>query len=215
MLTYDRRGISRSPAAESVEIDVHADDAFRLIGDLGPAYVFGTSLGALIGLDLATRHPESVRMLIAHEPPLPQFLPEARRADAIRAQERIEQVFRDKGLDAAMRALVASTGIHVADREPDAVLPRPSAQRTRNLEHMLTVDTPAARRFRLDIDALSAGGVRIEIGGGMSSGRGFPFRCGVAMADALDMPLVDFPGGHNGYITHPKAFAQCLRLSLD
>jgi pimeloyl-ACP methyl ester carboxylesterase len=34
------------------------------------AAIFGVSSGAIIALDLATRHPEAVKTLIAHEPPL-------------------------------------------------------------------------------------------------------------------------------------------------
>ncbi|BCU80826.1 hypothetical protein JIR001_06090 [Polycladomyces abyssicola] len=39
-----------------------------------PAYVFGSSSGACIGLDLSIRHPEQVRVLIPHEPILLQLL---------------------------------------------------------------------------------------------------------------------------------------------
>jgi pimeloyl-ACP methyl ester carboxylesterase len=33
------------------------------------AYVFGSSSGAITGLELLVRHPERIRLLIAHEPP--------------------------------------------------------------------------------------------------------------------------------------------------
>ena len=39
-----------------------------------PASVFGNSSGAIIGLELAARHPEQVRVLVAHEPPLFELL---------------------------------------------------------------------------------------------------------------------------------------------
>lgn len=42
-----------------------------------PALVFGSSGGAVTGLALATRHPEQVRTLVAHEPPLVEVLPDA------------------------------------------------------------------------------------------------------------------------------------------
>ena len=47
----------------------HADDAAAVIEAMGqgPAYVFGTSGGAEVGLDLAARHPSVVRRLVAHE----------------------------------------------------------------------------------------------------------------------------------------------------
>src|SRR4051812_5598602 len=74
VVTYDRRGLSRSPVDEptrSPGVSTHSDDAHRLLAELTdePALVFGVSIGALIGLDLVARHPEQVRLLIAHEPP--------------------------------------------------------------------------------------------------------------------------------------------------
>src|SRR6185312_17058253 len=74
VVAYDPRGNSRSTLdspPEEQRVDLHADDAARLIDELGdgPAYVFGTSSGAQIGLHLAARHPQRVRVLVAHEPP--------------------------------------------------------------------------------------------------------------------------------------------------
>jgi pimeloyl-ACP methyl ester carboxylesterase len=87
IVTYDRRGLSRSipdSSAESLTISTHSDDAHRLLAELTnqPASVFGSSIGALVGLDLVARHPEQVRVLVAHEPPAWELLPDAER-DAI------------------------------------------------------------------------------------------------------------------------------------
>ena len=67
VVAYDPRGNSRSTfdgEPEELSLDVQADDAAALIGALGggPAYVFGTSGGAQIGLNLAARYPELVRI---------------------------------------------------------------------------------------------------------------------------------------------------------
>ena len=81
VLSYDRRGLSRSPVSDlaaPVGMAVHSEDASRLLAALGsePALVFGVSLGAMLGLDLISRHPEQVRLLVAHEPPATGLLPE-------------------------------------------------------------------------------------------------------------------------------------------
>jgi pimeloyl-ACP methyl ester carboxylesterase len=65
VVTYDRRGNSRSPLDHPPgpqRIEEHGDDAYRVLGAVGvtaeaPAYVFGNSSGAMIGLELAARHP--------------------------------------------------------------------------------------------------------------------------------------------------------------
>jgi pimeloyl-ACP methyl ester carboxylesterase len=62
VVTYDRRGNSRSPRPdgwESTSTEEHSEDAAELIEALGiaPVAIFGSSAGAIIGLDLAIRHP--------------------------------------------------------------------------------------------------------------------------------------------------------------
>ena len=75
VLTYDRRGFSRSPRPASytgTTVDQQADDAAVLLTALGfsPAGVWGNSSGAIIGLSLVLRYPELVRWAMLHEPPL-------------------------------------------------------------------------------------------------------------------------------------------------
>ena len=79
VLTYDRRGHSRSNPADRTEayrVEIHSEDAHRPLAKLTdkPAYVFGSSSGAVIGLDLCVRHPGQVRAIIPHEPVLLQLL---------------------------------------------------------------------------------------------------------------------------------------------
>src|SRR5258706_10115886 len=71
VVTYDRRGNSRSPLdgpPRHQRVEVHADDAHRLLAAVGVtggerADVFGNSSGAMIALELAVRHPEQVRVV--------------------------------------------------------------------------------------------------------------------------------------------------------
>ena len=83
VVTYDRRGFSRSPVTGPVDddrlLDIDVDDARSLLKsvDDGSGYVFGSSAGAIVALHLLTRHPDDVRMVVAHEPPLVRLLPDA------------------------------------------------------------------------------------------------------------------------------------------
>ena len=76
MITYDRRGNSRSPRPAgwaSTTVDEQADDAAALLLGLqvAPAIVFGTSAGAGIAANLAIRHPGLLRGVVFHEPIFP------------------------------------------------------------------------------------------------------------------------------------------------
>jgi pimeloyl-ACP methyl ester carboxylesterase len=84
VVTYDRRGNSRSPVtgpAKPMSVAEQSDDAVAVLAHHGfsEALVLGSSAGAVIGLDLAARHPQVVTGLIAHEPPAVQVLPDAAR----------------------------------------------------------------------------------------------------------------------------------------
>lgn len=75
VVTYDRRGNSRSPRPAgwtATSMAEQADDAAGLLAALGltPAAVVGTSGGAIIALALLLRQPEVVRGAVLHEPPL-------------------------------------------------------------------------------------------------------------------------------------------------
>jgi pimeloyl-ACP methyl ester carboxylesterase len=74
VLSYDRRGHSRSVASVGHHSPrrQHEDDLAALIEtlDLGAVHLVGNSYGGSIALGLASRRPDLVRCVIAHEPPL-------------------------------------------------------------------------------------------------------------------------------------------------
>src|SRR4029077_1842987 len=88
VLTYDPRGVERStkadPGSPSTP-DQHADDLHRIIDELGagPVDLFASSGGAVNALALVAKHPEQVRTLVAHEPPLASILPDREAAMAV------------------------------------------------------------------------------------------------------------------------------------
>jgi pimeloyl-ACP methyl ester carboxylesterase len=83
VLTYDRRGYARSGGDPVRSVATHTADAAALLEALGAAaaVVVGTSAGAAIAIDLAVRHPDLLRVVIAHEFPwrFTRHLPTVRR----------------------------------------------------------------------------------------------------------------------------------------
>ena len=103
-------GATASPADERV--DQLADDALALIDAVSPgepAYVLGSSNGAITGLELITRHPDRVRMLVAHEPPCTEVLPDA--DDARAFFQDVYDTYRNDGLAAADVVFMMGTGL--------------------------------------------------------------------------------------------------------
>jgi pimeloyl-ACP methyl ester carboxylesterase len=67
VVRFDFRGQLLSPGDAPPTIDGHADDVVRLMDalSLDAAHVAGVSFGGLVGLNLAARHPDRVRSLVA------------------------------------------------------------------------------------------------------------------------------------------------------
>ena len=221
VVTYDRRGLSRSLLEEGANapssLETHSDDVHRLLAALStePALLVGHSIGAVIGLDLVARHPEQVRVLVAHEPPATQLLPEEERTCAERAQEEVEETYHREGVAAAAKEMGAIVRASARNREPDLEMPTPTAQTTANLAFFLTHDEPATRRHRLDIAALAAAPTRIVFVGGRDSRGVWTRRSAEELAKRLGTEFLEFPGDHNGFTFHPRAFAAGLREILD
>ena len=223
VVTYDRRGLSRSTPirAERYENATHADDAARLIGALSaePAFAFGSSLGALIGVELVARHPAVVRLLIAHEPGLYALLEGAERNEDLRGHKEALETFQREGMPAAMKLMFARSGTEMND--PEAEIPAPSMlpadpkameQHFANLRHFLTCDVPAVTRYQPEVDAVTAARSKIIPAiGSASSPSALPYRCTVALAGVLHRTPVEFPGGHTAYMLRPKAVAHRIR----
>ncbi|MFF5244332.1 alpha/beta fold hydrolase [Streptosporangium sp. NPDC000095] len=226
VVTYDRRGNSRSPLdgpPESQSIETHADDAHRLLVEVGvtadePAYVFGNSSGAIIGLELATRHPEQVRTLVSHEPPLFELLPDRDRwRDVIRD---VEEAFAKEGTGAAMQAF--ATGFDRTGREHEEAAtqgeqeePTPEAAETmarmeKNMEFFIGYEVPPFVRYVPDADALRASSARVVMVAGEASEGQPPYRASFVVAEQIGGTHVMFPGDHGAFGSLHEEFAAKL-----
>jgi pimeloyl-ACP methyl ester carboxylesterase len=217
VLTYDRRGLSGSTTDEpGLTLATHADDLSRLLSALTtePAHVYGSSFGALISLELITRHPGQAGVVVAHEPPVTQLLPEPERALAIQDFLAAEETFKAEGAAPALRRFAEFAGIDPTDREPDVEVGAPGPEQRSNVEFFLTYDTPAVRTHALDLTELKDSSARIVPAVGENSGHIWPHKCAKLLAEELGIAYVTFPGGHNGYRFRPRATAERLHQVL-
>ena len=70
LIRYDRRGYGRSVETGPAPLDAHVADLEAVL-EGRRAVVFGHSMGAVVALVAAARHPELVRAVLAFEPPTP------------------------------------------------------------------------------------------------------------------------------------------------
>jgi pimeloyl-ACP methyl ester carboxylesterase len=221
VVAYDPRGNSRSTfdgAPEEQRLDIHGDDAARLIETFGdsPAYVFGSSGGGQIGLNLASRHPGRVRTLVAHEPPCLRMLPDP--SDALAGIQEVYDTYRREGVGPGMQKFMQVAGLGGGQRQPDASPqsePGPQAREAfarigGNLEYFLAHGLRPISFAVPDVSALRAAGVRVVVGVGETSGGQLAHRTAMALAEKLGTDPVSFPGDHGGFGSHPDAFAEIL-----
>lgn len=228
VVAYDPRGNSRSTFTgepEGLQVDVQADDAALLIESLGagPAYVFGTSGGAQIGLNLATRYPERVRMLVAHEPPSMMLLDDP--SAALAADQDLYQTYRREGVEVAMAKFFGMTGLdgveggaESKEAQPELEMPPEAAETfarvSGNFEYWLAHSMIPLSTYVPDVDALRAGQPRILVALGEESVGQPIYAMGMALAGKLGIEPVSFPGDHIGFGPQAEAFAEALHRAF-
>src|SRR5260370_31431125 len=132
VVTYDPRGISHStldaPVNDERIVQIFADDAHRLLSatSKGPAFVFASSGGATIALELAARHPDQGHTLLAHEPPSAILRLDAAGARAQSAD--IVETYRSAGIGPTMQKVMAQTRIRRAPPPPPPRAPTPEVR---------------------------------------------------------------------------------------
>lgn len=225
VVAYDPRGNSRSTsdgAPEALSLDQQGDDAAALIAALGkgPAYVFGTSGGAQIGLNLAARHPDSVKVLVAHEPPATMLLGDP--SKALAADKDLYDTYRRDGVDAAMAKFFTMTGLEEGAGEeqgpPESEMPPEAAETfarvSGNFEYWLAHGMMPLSLYEPDVATLRAGKPRIVVALGEQSA-GQPIHdMGTALAGKLGIAPVTFPGDHMGFEAFAEPFAETMHRTF-
>ena len=231
VVTYDPRGAERStkadPSAPSTP-EMHADDLHRIIQEVGgPVDLFASSGGAVNALALVATHPEDVRTLVAHEPPLASLIPDREAAKAaIRA---IHETYQARGFGAGMAHFIAVTGHRgeLPDGFADQPAPDPAAfgmppqDDGNRTDPLLSQNLIGTTHYEPDVPALRAASTRIVVGAGAESAGEMANRAAHAVAGQLGQELVTFPSHHGGFVSNeggwggdPDAFAAKLHEVL-
>jgi pimeloyl-ACP methyl ester carboxylesterase len=226
VIIYDRRGFSRSqlvgPQDYDRRLETDADDVRRLIEHVSdePAIVFGSSSGALVGLEVLTRHPALVRALVPHEPPAMRLLPDGQKwvdfffeLYALYRQSGIEpalETFREKVLTESDWQAIARA--QAAARARDA---RIAEQIRANSVYWFEHELRQYPAVEIDVEALKDHADRVVPMAGRES-NGYPaHEVSVALAEKLGRDLIELPGGHIGFVSNPGEFARELLQALS
>lgn len=212
VISYDRRGYSRSEECEDYSLPMQAEDAAEVLGQLagGKAVVVGCSLGALIAMRLTALYPGLVDFTVLHEPPL-LCLPGITSPEEDEALEEMRsQVERGKYKLALLGFLNLTNG-----REDPRAKPYPPEKVDQQLKNgMLFMQHEYSDQFFLDRGAYGVDALRDRPGllctAGDSSGETYTVKAARDLAAELGCPLYYVPGGHNAAHDMPAEFAAAL-----
>jgi pimeloyl-ACP methyl ester carboxylesterase len=229
VVTYDPRGSERSELTEPTTPptpEQHADDLHRIIQELGggPVDLFASSGGAVNALALVARHPEDLRTLVAHEPPLPTLLPD--REAALAAARAVNETYKQRGWGAGMAHFIALVS-HRGEFDPGfaeqpapdpAMFGLPTEDDGSRTDPLLGLALVGSIGYEPDFHALRTASNRIVLAAGVESEGELANRGAFAVAERLGVEPVIFPSNHGGFLGgeygqmgDPEAFAGKLR----
>jgi len=221
VITYDRRGNSRSPQPPgwtSTTIGEQADDAAALLRslDLIPATVFGTSAAAGILADLCLRHPHVLHGAIFHEPVFPSGIPDIGAANAAR-QRLIDEGMARGGPRAAMALYLRGVA---GDEVYESLDPQLRERLLGNAEVLFGIEMAPFIAYDPAPGQLAAIGVPCAVTAGAgnrdsAAGGHWRYQAAQWLAAHLGTTVIELPGTHMGYLGQPGHFAEALRPILD
>jgi pimeloyl-ACP methyl ester carboxylesterase len=233
IITYDPRGSERSTKPDMTSPstpDEHAEDLHRIIQEVGgPVDMFASSGGATNAIALVAKHPDDVRTLVAHEPPISSVLPDRENCQA--AARAVHETYMRDGFGAGMAhfiAVVSHQGEFPDDfaqrPAPDpAMFGMPTEDDGDRTDPLMGQNMISGNTYEPDFDALRSASTRIVMAAGVESEGILPYRGAFGVADRLGTEVVLFPSGHGGFMGgeydqppgEPEAFAAKLHEVLQ
>lgn len=218
VVLYDRAGFARSPIEEVPADRIAADveDARSFLAD-EPGYVFGSSSGAIVTLELLAKHPDVVLAAVPHEPPLISLLPD--RDEWLARLDEVYDLFLREGPEPAMALFGQVAGL--AQQAPPPGFEPPPALRDmfermrHNVPFWMEHELRQYVRHVPDLDAVAAGKDKLVLANGVESKGLLPYLPNIVLAERLGVEVAEFPGNHIGYARHPAEFAARLHEVLS
>lgn len=208
VVTYDRRGTSRSPRPagwSTTSVAEQADDAAAILMRVTsePALVYGTSNGAAVALELALRYPERVAAVLIHELPLLTVLAEPEPVGRILG-ELIGAAMDRGGPTAALEAFLRFAYGHALVDQLD---PELRDRMYANAEMIFSIEMPAFQAYRPDESELRS--LRVPAGVLVGEDEDVPLFLEAAswLAKRIDTAVVSSPGAHGAHLSHPTELA--------
>ena len=222
VVTYDRRGYSRSllQGAQDYQnrVKTDAEDAKSLIESLTdqPATIYGNSSGAIVALTLLSLYPALVRYIVAHEPPAIKLLPDSQAVKWRSFFRHCYDTYRNGGVPPAMELF--ASGLAEGDEAAamkHAMDPGNGGYIHANTMYWFERELLDYTEVDLNLDELKKRRSKVIVATGNEIRKQSLYRPNAeAVAQRLDLELMELPGAHVGYVFFPREFAEALMQRL-
>lgn len=218
VITYDRRGNSRSTRNEPInfEVSMEARDAVAVLHAVGheSAYVFGNSAGAIYALEMARSQPQAIKAVVVHEPPVLRVLPDSKKWLGFFSN--IYRMAFKYGESLAFFRFNCSLSIPFSAFKS---VPKDFQERVskyKNSSYLLMHEMIPGVNYLPDVEKIKENGVKVIMAAGSRTlekgsyyGRTAPI-----LSEMLSCKMITFPGHHISYFDMPQEWAETLRKSL-
>lgn len=207
VITYDRRGYSRSNG--TIENDFFNDsieDLLEIIQQLvsnEKVILVGCSAGALIAMKFGEKHPELTSMIIAHEPPFLNLLPNNH--SAIEILNKVNEFVNIKKYGRA-----ANRFLLLMEEEDNSKIKSEESliREEKNMKYFMQYEFKAT--FDKDLDFKFNNTLNIIIGAGDAHRNNYHYIYAKEFTEKNDISFVHFPGKHNCAYNLPLEFASAI-----
>lgn len=227
VVTVDRRGFGQSPLTEELPVSAsEPHDLYRVkqdakdIADIAkhlsdqPVYILGSSSGSIVAMHVLKEHPEVVKAIAFHEPPINTFLP-----DAAYWQEKNNEIVKialTEGMPQAM-ALFGKT-LHIAPIDAQS-MSKPavsedaaaSKKRFQEMQNWFKYEIRQYTTSNIELELFEDNQSKITLLNGTDSRGSFPQDVNFYIHEQTGVPIVDIAGGHLGYVQKPEQFAEGVK----
>jgi pimeloyl-ACP methyl ester carboxylesterase len=220
VLSYDRRGNSRSPRPEgytTTSADEQADDAAALLEALArePALVYGNSVGAMILTDLVLRRPDLLRGAVFHEPPYAAVTSTGEEVVA-GLQQLISGGMAEGGPPRATELFLRH---FVGDEVYESLDPDDRDRMLGNGEVLFGIELERIMSYLPTAEQLAGVEVPCVVAAGVdnrdpATPLHWLYEASRWLASSLGARSIETPGAHVPQASHPRAFVETLRPIL-
>lgn len=216
VVTYDRRGFSGSKLVGEQDythrIDTDANDAAALIKHLTkePAFVFASSSGALVSLQLMVLHSDIIKALVPHEPTALKYLPDFEKWKA--QNQAVYDLYKKEGEGPAKEKFVNEIIPGTQDGE---FMKAGKGQETPNTTYWFENEIRQYPSTDFDTKKLEENKDKIIFCVGRDSINTMPAWPVTNLAKQFGTEVLYVPGGHLGYALHAVEFAKDLLEGLQ